>query len=63
MSKALNIKNKIVSHLPGSPVSTTKKTYCQDIDEILLKVALNITANHSQRNMYRYKNKSVLMDT
>jgi hypothetical protein len=33
------------------------------VAEILLKVALNIIANHSQRNMYRYKNKSVLMDT
>jgi len=26
---------------PGSPVSSTNKTDCQDITEILLKVALN----------------------
>jgi hypothetical protein len=26
---------------PGTPVSSTNKTYCHDITEILLKVALN----------------------
>jgi hypothetical protein len=29
---------------PGTPVSSTNKTDCHDITEILLKVALNIIA-------------------
>jgi hypothetical protein len=36
---------------PGTPVSSTTKTGCHDIVEILLKVALN-TKNHSINHMF-----------
>jgi hypothetical protein len=41
----LRIKGRLLS--PGTPVSSTNKTDCHDIAEILLKVALN-TINKPQ---------------
>jgi hypothetical protein len=40
---------------PGPPVSSTNKTDCHDITEILLKVALNTTkqTNNKGRNVDR----------
>jgi len=39
---------------PGTPVSSTNKTDCHDITEILLKVALN-TTNLNQINFQKIK--------
>jgi hypothetical protein len=39
---------------PGSPVSSTNKTDCHDITEILLKVVLNIITTTMGREIYSY---------
>ena len=39
---------------PGPPVSSTDKTDCHDITEILLKVALNTIKQTNQWSMFLY---------
>jgi hypothetical protein len=60
-----NITNQLLAHgqwfSPGTPASSTTKTYRHDIAEILLKVALNTKIKSNQINlqcnyMYRYMN-------
>jgi hypothetical protein len=49
---------------PGSPVSSTNKTDCHDITEILLKVALNIinlTKGFSHMSEWKWKVKHVCL--
>jgi hypothetical protein len=45
---------------PGTPVSSTNKTDRHDINEILLKVALNTTNQTKPYNTYRLESESVL---
>jgi hypothetical protein len=41
---------------PGTPVSSTNKTYCHDITEILLKVVLNTISYHNHmENIYKLR--------
>jgi hypothetical protein len=47
-------------HSPGTPISSTNKTDCYDITEILLKVALNII---NQTNFLWFKLTTIVMKT
>ena len=40
---------------PGTPVFSTNKTYCHDITEILLKVALNTINQTKTKDIQKYK--------
>ena len=41
MEYCISKEEEVCCFSPGTPVSSTKKTYCHDITDILLKVALN----------------------
>jgi hypothetical protein len=47
---------------PGPPVSSTIKTYCHDITEILLKVSLN-TNKQTNKQTSKQKNKQTSKQT
>ena len=47
---------------PGTPVSSTNRTNCHDIAEILLKVALNILTHFLHKCIYIYRRASVIDD-
>jgi hypothetical protein len=48
----LKILYGMTIHHPGTPASSTTKTGCHDIAEILLKVALNTKKKHTRIHMY-----------
>jgi hypothetical protein len=47
---------------PGTPASSTNKTDCHNIAEILLKVALNTIKPTKKINIFYYKTKQIKKD-